>query len=156
MFRLNVLRLKVAPLRERRSDIAVLASYFLANLAHEHGTPRKTLAPGVLQRLTEYDWPGNVRELHNVLHRMIVLSTGRQITLADLPDFPAPAPRATFDGETFGEARARTLALFEKGYIENMLRRTGGNVTLAARLAGKDRRVFGRLMRRYNVRRDLS
>ncbi len=154
-FRLNVLRLQLAPLRERRSDVAVLARYFLDTLAVEHGTPRKTLAPSLLQRLSEYDWPGNVRELYNVLQRAVVFSPGMQIQLADLCDLPAAGWSPVPAGNSFREARAWAVATFERGYIEDMLRRAAGNVTQAARLAGKDRRVFGRLMKRHNIHRDL-
>jgi len=155
-FRLNVLRLKLPPLRERRSDIEVLAGHFLATLACELGMPCKTLAPGALQRLAAYDWPGNVRELYNVLHRTVVLTTDRHVTHVDLPDPPLSSPPLEPGEGTFGEARARTLASFEKRYVEDMLRRSCGNVTRAAQLAGKDRRVFGRLMKRHNITRNLG
>ena len=151
-FRLNVLRLQLAPLRERRSDVAVLARYFLRTLAVEHGTPRKTLAPALLQKLMEYDWLGNVRELYNVLQRAVVFSPGAQIQLGDLCDVPAASAPKPASG-SFREARARAVAAFERGYIEEMLRRAAGNVTHAALLARKDRRVFGRLMKRHNVQR---
>ena len=151
-FRLDVLRLRLPPLRERRSDVAVLARHFLETLAVEHGTPRKNIAPALLQMLTAYDWPGNVRELYNVLQRAVVFCPGTKIQLADMTDLPA-APKA-LDGN-FREERARAVTAFERSYIEEMLRRAAGNVTQAARLAGKDRRVFGRLMKRLNIRRDL-
>jgi two-component system response regulator GlrR len=154
-FRLNVLRLQLAPLRERRSDVAVLARHFLETLAVEHGVPRKTVAPALMQRLMEYDWPGNVRELYNLLERAVVFSPGTQIQLAQVADLPAPVPSRMPVSSSFREARARAVAAFERSYIEEMLRRAAGNVTRAAHLAGKDRRVFGRLMKRHNVRRDL-
>jgi DNA-binding NtrC family response regulator len=154
-FRLNVLRLQLPPLRERRSDVAVLARYFLETLAVEHGTPRKNIAPALLQMLTAYDWPGNVRELYNVLQRAVVFCPGTKIQLADMADLPAAAQSPKPVGGNFREERARAVTSFERNYIEEMLRRAAGNVTQAARLAGKDRRVFGRLMKRHNVRRDL-
>jgi two-component system response regulator GlrR len=154
-FRLNVLRLHLVSLRERRSDIAVLIRHFLETLAVEHGTPRKTLAPALVQRLAEYDWPGNVRELYNVLQRAVVFSQGTHILLTDLRGLPAPISAAKPVNGSFREARAHAVATFEKVYVEEMLRRAAGNVTRAARLAGKDRRVFGRLMKRHNVQRDL-
>ena len=154
-FRLNVLRLQLAPLRERRSDVAVLARHFLETLAVEHGVPRKTIAPALMQRLMEYDWPGNVRELYNLLQRAVVFSPGTQIQLAHVADLPAAAPSPTSVNASFREARAHAVAAFERSYIEQMLRRAAGNVTRAARLSGKDRRVFGRLMKRHNVQRDL-
>jgi DNA-binding NtrC family response regulator len=153
-FRLNVLRLHLPPLRERRSDVAVLARHFLETLAVEHGKPRKNIAPTLLQTLTAYDWPGNVRELYNVLERAVVFCPGAKIQLADMADWPAAAQSLTALGGNFRDERARAVAAFERSYIEEMLRRAAGNVTQAARLAGKDRRVFGRLMKRHNIRRD--
>jgi DNA-binding NtrC family response regulator len=155
-FRLNVLRLHLVPLRERRSDIAILTRHFLDALVVEHGMPHKTLAPALAQRLVDYDWPGNVRELYNFLQRAVVFSEGTQILLTDLCDLPAVFAASKSESGTFREARAHAVATFEKGYVAEMLRRAGGNVTRAARLADKDRRVFGRLMKRHNVQRDFA
>jgi DNA-binding NtrC family response regulator len=154
-FRLNVLRLHLPPLRERRSDVVVLARHFLETLAIEQGTPRKNIAPALLQMLMAYDWPGNVRELYNVLQRAALFCPGTKIQLSDIADLPAAAQSSKPLGGNFREERARAVTAFERSYIEEMLRRAGGNVTRAARLAGKDRRVFGRLMKRHNIRRDL-
>jgi DNA-binding NtrC family response regulator len=154
-YRLNVFRLQLIPLRERRSDVAVLVRYFLKTLSLEHGTPCKTVAPALMQRLAEYDWPGNVRELYNALQRAIVFSPGTQIRLAQIADLPTSAPSPKLADASFREERARVVADFERNYIEEMLHRAAGNVTRAARLAGKDRRVFGRLMKRHGVQRDL-
>ena len=153
-FRLNVVQLHLAPLRERRSDILLLAQHFL-NASAENGAPRKVLSPAAAQKLMEHDWPGNVRELSNVIQRGVVFAPTSQIQAthirndAAIPDFesdPEPA--------NFREARARTVEAFERAFIEDMLQQAGGNITRAARLAQKDRRVFGRLMKRHNVRRD--
>lgn len=153
-FRLNVVRLHLVPLRERRSDIVLLAHHFL-NASAENGAPRKVLSPAAAQKLMEHDWPGNVRELSNVIQRGVVFAPTRQIQAshirndAAIPDFdsdPKPA--------NFREARARTVESFERAFIEDTLRQAGGNITRAARLAQKDRRVFGRLVKRYNIRRD--
>jgi two-component system response regulator GlrR len=154
-FRLNVLRLHLPPLRERRSDVVVLARHFLETLAVEQGTPRKNIAPALLQMLMAYDWPGNVRELYNVLQRAVLFCPGAKIQLSDIADLPAAAQSPKPLGSNFREERARAVTAFERSYIEEMLRRAAGNVTQAARLAGKDRRVFGRLMKRHNIRRDL-
>jgi DNA-binding NtrC family response regulator len=153
-FRLNVVRLHMVPLRERRSDILLLAHHFL-NASEETGAPRKMLSPAAAQKLMEYDWPGNVRELSNVIQRGVVFAPTRQIHSshirndATIPGFevdPKPA--------NFREARARTVESFERAFIEDTLRQAGGNISRAARLAQKDRRVFGRLIKRYNIRRD--
>jgi DNA-binding NtrC family response regulator len=150
-FRLNVLQLHLVPLRERRSDISILASYLLSRLSAESGTPHKTLAPAVVQKLSEYDWPGNVRELYNVLQRAFISSQGRQIQLGGICDLPALNTSSKPSSDSFRDARARALEAFERAYIEEQLRQTGGNITRASRLAKKDRRAFGRLMKRHNI-----
>ena len=151
-FRLNVLQLHLVPLRERRSDISILARYFVSRLSAESGTPAKTLAPAVVQKLREYDWPGNVRELYNVIQRAFIFSQGRRIQLRDVCELPVLNASSKPSSDNFRDARARVLEAFERAYIEEKLRETGGNITRASRLAKKDRRAFGRLMKRHNIR----
>src|SRR5690242_20329025 len=84
-YRLNVVRIHIAPLRERREDIRLLVNYFLNKFAKDQtGSPR-SIAPGVLKALEKYHWPGNVRELENVVRRALVISKGDAILLTDLP-----------------------------------------------------------------------
>jgi two-component system response regulator GlrR len=149
-FRLNVLRLALPPLRERRSDIQLLAEYFLEQLAREDGS-LKLLSPGALRKLEAYDWPGNVRELFNVLQRAVVLSAGTQILpehilLIGLDDAGDEAPATTFRA-----ARSQAIEAFERHYIGDMLRKHEGNITHAARDASHDRRGFGRLAKKYHL-----
>ena len=80
-FRLNVLRLEMLPLRERRGDIPILAQHFLDRLCAQPGTQRKTLAPASMTKLSRMDWPGNVRELSNVIQSAFVFAEGLQILL---------------------------------------------------------------------------
>jgi len=160
-FRLNVLRLQLVPLRQRRSDVALLSRHFLKTLAVEHGTARKNFAPALIQMLMDYDWPGNVRELYNVLQRAVLLCPSTNITLEQITYVPIGKMAASVqlpqsESSNFREARARAVMAFERSYIEETLRHSGGNVTRAARLAGKDRRVFGRLMKRHHITRDLG
>jgi DNA-binding NtrC family response regulator len=84
-YRLNVVPIPVPPLRERRSDIPLLCDFFLKRLSLKQQAEPKELAPDVKDVLLRYDWPGNVRELENILERMVILSDGEVITLADLP-----------------------------------------------------------------------
>lgn len=149
-FRLNVLRLYLVPLRERREDIALIARYLLDRLCVENDTGPKTLAAPTLRRLTQYDWPGNVRELYNILQRAVVFSEGKQIRPSDIeeileePDCPGV--------EGFRQARLRAIERFERSYVEDLMDKCNGNVSHAARLAKKDRRAFGRLVKRYDIR----
>lgn len=152
-FRLNVLPLRLPPLRERRGDIAVLAAHFLREFARSAGQPEKNLLPAALRFLQTYDWPGNVRELHNIMQRAIAFSTNTSISPAALGLSLTLADRQPEENNGFHSARSRVIEKFEKSYLEETLRKSGGNVTRAALAAGKDRRVFGRLMKKYRLDR---
>jgi two-component system response regulator GlrR len=150
-FRINVLEIRMIPLRDRRGDVTMLAEHFLAMCCAEMGCRRKRLAESSLQLLSAQDWPGNVRELYNLIRRAVVFCEGTQVLPVHLlpqPDASTPAAPATFQA-----ARALALTAFERRYVEDMLRRHHGNVTRAAEEAGKDRRVFGRLIKRLQIDR---
>jgi len=144
-FRLNVLRLELPPLRARAADIPLLARHFL-ELYLPPGV-RKSLTPGALHRLSAHSWPGNIRELANIIQRAIIFSSGESIDRCDilLPQDSAATPAGSFRVE-----RREALQNFERGYIERVLRRNQGNITWAAREAGKERRAFGRLVKKYS------
>ena len=114
-YRLNVLGLRLPPLRERLEDIPDLVRHFVARLANRYGA-RKRLSESAVQALCRYDWPGNVRELENRVHRAYVLSAGAEITCADLemPEFGDPSESvgaAASDGcGTFAAAKAQAVA----------------------------------------------
>jgi DNA-binding NtrC family response regulator len=151
-FRLNVLRLHLTPLRERPIDIPIPARYFVNSLSAETGARRKTLAPGTLQKLSLHDWSGSVRELFNILQRAFLFSDGPQILpshvlVAETERAPERVPGG------FRQARAQAIEAFEKSYVNESLRRWGGNITRAARDAQKDRRAFGRLVKKYKINR---
>jgi two-component system, NtrC family, response regulator GlrR len=155
-FRLNVLQLRLPALRERKGDVPLLARHFLEQFSRGAGMgagPR-SFSPGALRALEEYSWPGNVRELSNMVQRAVVLGAGPQIFAGDIP-LGQPAERAPVR-TTFREARARAVADFERRYVEEMLQKHQGNVTHAARAAHKDRRAFGRLVKKYAVDRGLA
>ena len=84
-YRLNVLRIHVAPLRERREDVPVLLAHYLREFRHRHGVGPRELSPDVVARLTAHDWPGNVRQLKNVVERLVVKTTAMMIEVEDLP-----------------------------------------------------------------------
>jgi DNA-binding NtrC family response regulator len=145
-FRLNVLRVHLPPLRRRPDDIPILAQHFVSALALKEKPKR--LSEAVLRKLAWHDWPGNVRELYNVIHRAVIYSQDRQIQPQDIR-FAVAAPATESPGKTFGLARAAAIEVFERRYVEEMLRKHGGNITRAARDAGKERRAFGRLVKKY-------
>ena len=155
-FRLNVIRLHLPPLRERGSDIPLIARHCLASCAKEWGVAPKTLAPSALTKLAAYDWPGNVRELSNVLQYAALLASGRLILPEHiiLPGDRADAPpelAESDDGLSFRQVRAMAVETFERAYVSRLIEKHAGNVTRAAREARKDRRAFGRLMKKHNI-----
>jgi DNA-binding NtrC family response regulator len=145
-FRLDVLRLELPPLRERPEDIPLLARYFLAQ--HEPAGRARSFSPAALRRLTSYHWPGNVRELLNVIQRAIVFSKGAQIDACEI----VLSQTTTTDRRDFRTAREETIESFERAFVQELLQRHQGNVTHAAKEAGKERRAFGRLIKKYGLR----
>ncbi len=147
-YRLNILTLHLPPLRERSEDISLLARHFLTKYAWEFGKPNATLSMDAMQVLNLSDWPGNVRELEHVIERSVVIAADGVIRASDL-QFPGrfEAPRI----ESFQEAKARVVTCFERKYIQNLLVASKGNISQAARAAGKNRRAFWELIRKHRI-----
>jgi two-component system response regulator GlrR len=149
LYRLNILRLRVPPLRERGDDVPLLCRHFARIYAGRYGLPCPEFAPQALERLQAQAWPGNVRELENAVHRMVLHG------VADLPDrdgvAPAHATAADQGPASFRDAKAEAIAAFERRYLCNVMAHTGGNVSAAARLAQTDRRALGRLLKKHGV-----
>jgi DNA-binding NtrC family response regulator len=145
-FRLNVLRLEVPPLRERPQDIPLLARHFLA--LHQPAGASKSFSPAALERLVSHPWPGNVRELLNVVQRAIVFSPAAQINGCDIAFFETTP---TAGQQDFRTARSNMIESFERDYVQELLQRHHGNITQAARAAHKERRAFGRLVKKYGL-----
>src|SRR5204863_9132428 len=103
-YRLNVVRIHIPPLRERREDIPLLVNYFLKNFNKDQQRAPKSIATGVLKALEKYHWPGNVRELENVIRRALVVAKGNAILLSDLP------PEISGQNQTGGAAAAAPVA----------------------------------------------
>jgi two-component system response regulator AtoC len=136
-YRLDVFRVRVPPLRERREDVPLLVDHFINRFRETLGRPVRTIADDALDRLLEHAWPGNVRELENVIERAMILADGDRITLGELPEAIA-SPRAAAEpapsgsGGDFSMRRARRR--FEADLIRRALEATGGNRTRAAKL----------------------
>jgi DNA-binding NtrC family response regulator len=137
-YRLNVIPIMLPPLRERRTDIPLLAEHFLA----KYGGPERELSESALQALCRYHWPGNVRELESVIERAVVLGDSPVI---DVPDLPAAVryggPSMSLQLIEIPEEGIDLEAL-EKNLILQAMEKTGGNVTRAARLLGLSRRTM--------------
>ncbi|MBL8350912.1 MAG: sigma 54-interacting transcriptional regulator [Burkholderiaceae bacterium] len=161
-FRLNVLLLAMPPLRERPGDAALLAEHFIARHAGHYGMPPRKLHPGSLAWMARHPWPGNVRELDNRVQRALLLSDDERLQLDPAAMAPAPtqdAPRVTPSGARcaalagYHEAREQALQQFERQYLEQLMAAADGNVTQAARLAGKERRCLGKLLKKHGLQR---
>jgi two-component system response regulator GlrR len=150
-YRLNVIPLRLPPLRERRDDIPRLARHFL----HKHALGRRPaeLSPHAVQALLQNDWPGNVRELEHVIERAVVLSQDQEL-IREHHVVPQHAPDRAGSGiaaETFHLAKARAVAEFESAYIRELLVTHQGNISRAARAADKNRRAFWELIRKHRI-----
>lgn len=142
-YRLNVIELKLPPLRERREDIPLLVEAFLKKCGDARRKEVKGVSESALAMLMDYAWPGNVRELENVIERAVTLSRGEKIASEDLP----PAVQgARGDRRVLDEAAERTLSLeaVEKEYILKILEKMGGNKYQAAHALGIDRKTLYR------------
>jgi transcriptional regulator with PAS, ATPase and Fis domain len=144
-FRLNVVVLKLPPLRERQADIIPLAQHFLKTQADLYGEPMKQLAPEAMSLLQEYGWPGNVRELANVMEHAHVIAAGTQVTIGDLP------PRLQAAG---GLDAPEDLSLqdIERCTIAKALKKMNFNKAAAARLLGINIQRLNRRIVRLNIR----
>ena len=146
-FRLNVLSLKIPPLRERRQDIPLLTGHFLERLSRASGHER-TLNDGAMKALLAYDWPGNVRELENCLERACAFSSGPMIQVADLPSaiHGVPSHVAT---EGNGSSKILPMAELEKQTILGTIAQLNGDKLLAARMLGIGKTTLYRKLKEY-------
>jgi DNA-binding NtrC family response regulator len=159
LFRLNVLSVNLPPLRERQSDVVLLAEIFLKRLAQQYRRPPKSLHLDAVRRLLGHAWPGNVRELENLIHREFLMTDGTTIHLHGLAPVRAreedarDAESSRLTESRFREAKACAIARFERAYIVELLARTGGNISQASRICGKERSRFGKLVKKYGLER---
>lgn len=146
-YRLNVVQIQLPALWQRREDVVLLARHFLAKYSARFKRPARAFSRDALQRLLMHHWPGNIRELENVVASAVVLCDGPLIRAADLI-FPARESQPTV---SFREAKARNINEFERDYIVRLLYACGGNISEAARAAGKNRRAFWELVRKHEI-----
>lgn len=146
-YRINVVRLELPPLRERKEDIPLLSRHFLAELCRENGRKLLTLSPAAEKAFLEYHWPGNVRELRTAVEHGIVLSRGDEIQLKDLPASLRSVPA----GQAGPGLNSLRLDEVEKSVILRALRQTEGNRTEAAKVLGISRRTLHRKINEYHL-----
>ena len=150
-YRLNVASLSLPALRERRADIQLLAKHFLENIALRTNSTGKRFSPAALCALMAYDWPGNIRQLSNIVEQLAALSPtaiiGEAQTIAALPQ----STIVTKALPPLAEARKQ----FEREYLEQVLLASQGNVTEAARQAGRNRSDFHKLVKKHQLNPDM-
>ena len=146
-YRLNVVQLRLPSLRQRREDIILLARHFVAKYVARFNQPPREFSPDAIQKLLSYLWPGNIRELENAVGAAVALCDGPMICASDLlvagDQMQSPA--------SFREAKAQIITEFEREYILRLLGSCEGNVSEAARAAGKNRRAFWELIRKHRI-----
>jgi two-component system, NtrC family, response regulator AtoC len=150
-FRLNVVTISLPPLRERRSDIPILANWFLERLAPGRGVQ---ISGNAMKALLAYDWPGNVRELENCLERAVALTDQR---ILDLNDLPASIARAELDADSepltreLGTPSTADLEELERATIARVFSQVNGDKARAGKMLGISRATLYRKLKRYNI-----
>mgnify|MGYP001618077853 FL=1 len=149
-WRLNVIEIKIPPLRERRDDIEVLAKHFITKFSEEHNKDVKGIDQSVLPLLFEYSWPGNVRELGNVIERAVVLTEGNHITADDLPDKIKSIISGKEPMETSSNLRAY-LSGYEKGLLLKIYNAHNKSKEETAKALGIDLATLYRKFKKYGI-----
>lgn len=152
-YHLNVVPLKIPPLRKHSDDIPELLNYYVTQSVEFEGLPRRRFGPAAIERLRHYDWPGNVRELRNLVQRLLIMSNDEDIDVGEIdaalglrPESLLPEAVPGFD-RPLREARE----LFEKAYLEYQLQVAGGSVSKVAERAGIERTHLYRKLRALRI-----
>jgi len=159
LYRLRIMTVRMPALRERTADIPLLAQYFMEKFSAKYPGIERRISADMMQLLRSYGWPGNVRELENVIHRAVLASDGHEISCHDTDlDVATPSPTPLLLAESHAEfasgfsvAKARAIEQFERAYVTWAMETCRGNVSEAARSSGKERRAFGRLVKKYGI-----
>jgi DNA-binding NtrC family response regulator len=162
-YRLNIVSLNLAPLRARVEDIQLLTQHFLKCCQTKYKKPAKQLDSAVIHWMMNYPWPGNIRQLENLIHRCFLLSSGpviyRDIVDEGVEDDNGSTDIAVTNVNTsvpFQQAKANVIENFEKQYLSKLMAESHGNVTLAAKRARKERRAFGKLIKKHQLARSIA
>ena len=148
-YRLNVINLHLPPLRQRKPDILLLASYLIREQNRKFGTSISGLSVEAQQAATAYHWPGNIRQLKNVIEACMTIETEQQIRLATLAQFIDIE-----EGGVSGDDYNNALARFEIDYLRQLLNAAGGNIEEAAAKAGMNMATIYRKMKKYGLRKE--
>ncbi len=154
-YRINVVGIKVPPLRSRGHDILQLAQFFIDRIGRRMGKEVRRLTADAARKLLDYDWPGNVRELENCIERAVTLARYDEITLDDLPERIRDYRSSRVVVDTHDPAELITLDELERRYVDRVLAAVGQNKTQAAKILGVDRRTLYRKLARYEGNEDV-
>lgn len=149
-YRLNVLTVLVPPLRERVDDIPLLVDHFLKRHGANNPVVATQCSTTALERLMSYSWPGNVRELEGVIQRALTLADSSCLQPEDFDIF-AKQDASSRRNQGLAEAKSQVVDEFEHSYLVNLLSRSHGNISHAAKAAGKERRTFQRLLKKHSL-----
>jgi DNA-binding NtrC family response regulator len=147
LYRINVIRIEIAPLRNRGKDTLLLAQYFIEVFAKQTAKDVHGFTEAVAVKLLDYSWPGNVRELRNVMERAVALTHHDRIIVEDLPDSIRNYQKKNFEIGGDSSNTLIPLAEVEQRYIQHVLEKTGNNKALAARVLGIDRKTLYRKLK---------
>jgi two-component system response regulator AtoC len=152
-YRLNVVRIVMPPLRERREDIPMLAHHFLQKVSSENGPVIRGFIPDTMAILQRYHWPGNVRELENVIERAVSLTHGPLILPDDLSDPVRQAPSESLAPAALPGQDGELISLdeLEKQYLVRVLKECSHNKVRTAKILGIDRRTLYRMAERFGL-----
>lgn len=157
-YQLNVMRISIPPLRERRDDILLLADWFLGEIAKQNQMPKKELAQGVRLMLQSYHWPGNIDQLEKEIERSVILAgSSQKISPNHLSSFLTKRKQVPLDSKfaSLGSLKAqkrKVVALLEKNAIRETLKKTAGNRTRAARYLAISRQELLRKISAYKIK----
>ena len=151
LYRVDVVRLELPPLRARGRDVLLLAQHFLGKYEHLGQQPVSRLSPAAASALLHYDWPGNVRELENCMERAMALARDEEIALEDLPRKVREYERDHVTIDDDDEDELLTLDQLEARYIRKVMKVVEGNKSKASRILGLDRRSLYRRLEKYEV-----
>jgi nitrogen regulation protein NR(I) len=176
-YRLNVVRIHIPPLRDRREDIRLLVNYFLKKFSKDQAGPTRSIAPAALKALEKYHWPGNVRELENVIRRALVMAKGEAILPTDLaPEVSGQSATGATTQLTPGDVgdtniialarqlfqwarrdpKLKILPAVERELVIQALKETDGNQVHAAKMLGITRATLRKRVEKFGIQRELS
>lgn len=180
-YRLYILSIHMPSLRDRSGDVPLLVEHFVRQFDYRYGLGVKSLCPKLLEALKAQAWPGNIRELENMIHRLYLCNTGNHIDTSMLgytsAMFTTPVSQdlmavegsdssdcdmytdsviSAQDDYNFSRDKKVAVEKFEKEYVQQLMREARGNVTVAAKICGKERRAFGKLVKKYNIKKVAS